>query len=251
LLATTGLIAAMSLEGDAFLRCIRGWKRIPLGSFNGVTFELSGQNYLLVVSGMGFRRAREAASRLVAMNATSALISFGIAGAVDTDLRVGDVVMAEAVCQLEQGVPGSLKRLTSWSQPAQEAAALVLSKRGARLFTGIAVTTGGTQITKAQLGTMPHAILEMETAGIAQAAEENGIPLFSLRAISDGPRAPIPFDLGAMLDKDANLKINRILRVVCRSPRILFQFRKLMRNSKIAAGNAAAALMAALSQTTF
>ena len=54
-----------------------------------------------------------------------------------------------------------------------------------------------------------HPILEMETAGIAQVAAENGIPLLSIRAISDGPRAPIPFNLGEMMDEDANLRAGR------------------------------------------
>jgi hypothetical protein len=99
-----------------------------------------------------------------------------------------------------------------------------------------------------QLGEMRHPVLEMETAGIATVAAEKGIPLLSLRAISDGPCAPIPFDLGEMMDEDANLQAGRLLKAIVRNPRIVFQSRRLMRNSKIAADNAAAALSAALSQ---
>jgi hypothetical protein len=88
----------------------------------------------------------------------------------------------------------------------------------------------------------------METAGIAQVAAEKGIPLLSLRAISDGPRAPIPFNLGEMMDADANLHIGRMLKAAVRHPGIILQSRGLMRNSKVAADNAAIALVAALSQ---
>ena len=241
-----GLIAAITQESDALLRCIQGWKPIALGSFRGQSFELCGQTCLLVTSGMGVRRAREAAQTLVEMVAPRLLISFGIAGAVEADLGIGDVVMAEAVCRLEQGVIGSPLPLEPWSAPAREAIAQALARRGARLWAGTAVTTAGSQVAAGQLGGMEHPILEMETAGIAQVAAEKGIPLRSLRAISDGPRAPIPFDLGEMMDEDANLQAGRLLKAVIRNPRIVLQSGRLVRNSRIAADNAAMALVAAL-----
>ena len=88
----------------------------------------------------------------------------------------------------------------------------------------------------------------METAGIAQVAAEMGIPLASIRAISDGPQAPIPFDLEALLDEKYNLRIGKMLMLVLRRPQIIFQSRGMLRNSRIAADHAAKALVAALSQ---
>jgi adenosylhomocysteine nucleosidase len=245
---TIGLMAAMTQESDALLRCVKGWKRIAMGPFNGKSFELCGQTCLLVTSGMGVRRASEAARYLVEMNAPRMLISFGIAGAVGADLQIGDAITANAVCRLEQRVPGPLLPLASWSEAAREAAVQVLSKRGARLWSGTAVTTNGTQIDEERLEKLEHPILEMETAGIAQVAASNQIPLLSLRAISDGPCDPIPFDLGEMMDEDANLQAGRLLKALVRRPRIILQSRRLMRNTRIASDNAAIALIAALSQ---
>jgi hypothetical protein len=88
----------------------------------------------------------------------------------------------------------------------------------------------------------------METAGIAQVAAEWGIPLLSIRSISDGPRSPIPFDLEAILDDNDNLRIGTILKMVFRRPQLIFQSRHMMQNSKIAADHAAAALVAVLRQ---
>ena len=88
----------------------------------------------------------------------------------------------------------------------------------------------------------------METAGIAQVAVEKGISLLSLRAISDGPRAPLPFNLGEMMDEDANLHAGKMLKFVVCHPGIVLQFRQLIRNTSIATDNAAIALVAALSQ---
>jgi adenosylhomocysteine nucleosidase len=245
---TIGLIAAMTQESEALLRCVKPWKRVAVGPLRGNSFVLTRQNCVLVTSGMGVRRASEAARNLVELNSPQMLISFGIAGAVEADLEIGDVVLAEAVCSLDQGVPGSLMPLEPWPDAARKAAAEVLVTRGRQLFTGTAVTTGGSQVMQSQLGEMRHPILEMETAGIAQVAAEKGIPLLSLRAISDGPRAPIPFDLGEIMDEDANLQAGRLLGAIARNPRIIFQSRQMMRNTKIAANNAAAALVAALRQ---
>jgi len=243
---TIGLIAAMTQESDALLRCIRGWKRIAVGSLRGARFDLGGQTYVLVTSGMGVRRAGEAARLLVELHAPRLLISFGIAGAVEADLEIGDVILAEAACRLDESGPGPLLPLEPWPEAAREAAREALVSCGARLWAGTAVTTKGSQVLEGRLGDLLHPVLEMETAGIAEAAAESGIPLLSLRAISDGPRAPIPFDLGEMMDDDANLQAGRLLKAVARHPRILLQSRQMMRNSKIAADNAAVAVAAGL-----
>jgi adenosylhomocysteine nucleosidase len=243
-----GLIAAIPLERDALLRCIKRWNRISLGSFHCICFEVSGHTCLLVTSGMGVRRASKATRNLCAAFTPRVLISFGIAGAVEADVRVGDVVAAEAYCRLEDGVPEVCSSLAIWPAAVREAAGQALSVRDARLLAGTAVTTNGSQVTMNQLENMLHPILEMETAGIAMVAAEKGIPLYSIRAISDGPQAPIPFNLGEMMDEDANLNVNRLLKTIVRQPRILSQGRRMMQNSRIAANNAAAALLAVLSQ---
>jgi adenosylhomocysteine nucleosidase len=243
---TIGLIAAMTQESAALLRRIRGWKRITLGPFRGHSFELSGQTCVLVTSGMGIRRASEAAQCLVEITPARLLISFGIAGAVETDLEIGDVVAAAAVSRLDQGIPGPRLPLSTLSEDAWQTVTRALAGRGARLYTGTAVTTSGSQVMQPLSGEMMHPILEMETAGIAQVAAEKGIPLLSLRSISDGPRAPIPINLDEMMDGDANLQVGRMLKAVVRHPGIILQSRQMLRNTRIAADNAAIALVAAL-----
>lgn len=248
---TIGLIAAMTQESSALLRCVKHWQHFAVGPFRGNSFVISGQTCLLVTSGMGVRRAGEAARTLVERNTPRLLISFGIAGAVQADLDIGDVILPEAVCKLEQGVPGALTPLASWPAAAREAATQALAKLGAHLFAGTAVTTGGSQVMESQLGELKHPILEMETTGIAQVAADVGIPLLSLRSISDGPRSPIPFDLGEVMDEDANLKAARLMQMILRNPGIVLQSRYMLRNNRIAADNAAIALMAALSHAAF
>jgi nucleoside phosphorylase len=152
------------------------------------------------------------------------------------------------VCVLDRGTPGPLRPLAALSEAAWEAATRVLQADEARLVAGTAVSTRGSQVLGQGIGNMAHPVLEMETAGIAQVAVERGIALLSIRAISDGPRSPLPFDLEAVLDERYNYRMGRMAMVILRHPGILLRGRQLMQNTSIAADHAARALLAALRQ---
>ena len=246
---TIGLIAAMPQESAALLRLIKAWKWVPLGTLRAKSFELSGQACLLVTSGMGAQRASAATRELLEVQSVRLLISFGIAGALNSDLQIGDTIAVQAVSRLDQGIPGPLQPLADWPAAALTAASRALASRGARLLPGTALTTSGAQGINTNLAGIINPILEMETDGVARLAAQKGIPLLSLRAISDGPFAPLPFDLGEMIDEHANLRAGRLLQAFVRHPSLLFQASRMVRNTRIAADHAAIALIAALSQT--
>lgn len=241
-----GLVAAMPQESRALLRRLTGVKRTRLDTYPLDTFSVSGQLCVLVTSGMGVRRASQATRTLVEKFDPKLLISFGIAGAVEEDLKIGDVVLAEAVYQLEAGTPIEATRLAMWPGSAREAIQKLLALCGQRLFTGTAITTAGSQMADEQLQGLACPVLEMETAGIARVAAQTGLPLLSLRAISDGPCAPIPLDLATIMDEDANLKLSHLLTALIHNPLIIFQSGRILRNSAMAAENAAMAIYTAL-----
>ncbi|MBE3066051.1 MAG: hypothetical protein IMZ73_01290 [Chloroflexi bacterium] len=245
---TIGLVAAMPQESEALLRCVKEWKRTTFGPFRGARFRLMERDCLLVTSGMGLTRAMDATRALLAGSSAHLLVSFGIAGAVNDDLHVGDVVVAGNTCLLDKGLPGQFQSLTSLSEASWNAAAHSLKLVSARLVVGTAITTRGSQVVLQQLEQMTHPVLEMETAGIATVAAEMGIPLVSIRSVSDGPQSPIPFDLESILDEKYNLRIGKLLMMVLRRPQIIFQSRQMIQNSRKAADNAAKALVAALNQ---
>ena len=245
---TIGLIAAMPLESEALLECIQEWKRTPLGAIQGARFRLMDRDCLVVTSGMGIQHAMDGTRALLAAISPQVLVSFGIAGAVNADLRIGDVVVARNTCWLDKDLPGPLQPLASLSKEAWNAAAQALQPDGARLVAGTAITTRGSQVVLGLQEEMTHPVLEMETVGIAQVAAEMGIPLVSIRSISDGPQSPIPFDLEAIFDEEYNLRVGKMLMMVLRRPQIIFQARRMTKNSRKAAVNAAKATVAALSQ---
>ncbi len=242
-----GLIAAMKLESDALLRLAKRLGSLSLGPLRAQNIEIAGMDCLLVTSGMGMHRAGEAARLLIEHASPGWVISFGIAGATESELEIGDVVVVDAVCQWLDGAATSPVSIHPWNEEELGAAARLLTQRRNQLYHGTAVTTPGSQITRKHLVNLPHPVLEAETAGLAQAAMEKGVKLSAIRSISDGPVAPIPFDLAKMMDEHANIRYGKILVEIARHPRMIVGLRALVANSRIAADNAAQVLNQMLS----
>ena len=191
---TIGLIAAMAQESRALFKRVKGWRRHNLKTLRGYSFRVGGRDCLLVQSGMGVERAYQAACQVIEEIRPDLLVSFGIAGAVQADLKIGDVVSALNTCDIQVETTRTLHPLAHLSNQAWQAAALALQPVKQRLWAGTAVTTRGSQ-TIAPSPEMVHPVLEMETSGILRAAREKGLPLLVLRAVSDNPESPIPINL--------------------------------------------------------
>ncbi len=242
----TGLIAAMNEECRPLLRGVQGWEKCRVGAFPGFRFRLAGRDCLLVQSGIGQERAGEATRALVAALHPGLLVSFGVAGAVQDGLQIGDVVSVGGVRRLERGIPGPVTSLATLSGVAQAAVDKVLQAAGRRLVLGSALTTRGSQVIKSDLSAMENPVLEMETAAVAQAAVELGVPLIGLRGISDHPEEPLPVDPDAVMDENYHLRVGKLVGVLLRRPGIILQANRMRRNTGLGAENAARAVIAVI-----
>ena len=246
---TIGIIAAMPQESDALLRLVEQRDCDEHGAYRFYHFRILDRICWLLTSGMGIARAADATRALIEAANPQLLVSVGIAGAVNADLQIGDVVNSTNTCFLEKsGLAGPLQPLAHLSQMAWQATQFILKSGGAGMYTGTAITTHGAQFVPQEPGQFPNPVLEMETSGIAGMAAERGIPLLSLRSISDGPRAPIPFDLGQMMDEQDNIRTGKIMKTILGHPKMVTGLMRMGLNSRKAADNATIALMAALKQ---
>jgi adenosylhomocysteine nucleosidase len=226
---------------------VRVLEKTSIEGFPCRRFRLFGRECVLILSGVGLMRAIRAVHALFSVTRPRLVVSFGIAGAPQPDLQVGDVIVAGTVRVLApSGSPGRSLALAPLSETACQAAARSLHHRGARFLPGIALTTSGAQTVNLTGLALDHPVLEMETAGIAQACLSQGVPVLAFRAVSDSLDQPLPFDLEALLDKDQNLKAGRILAGLVRDPSLLGRLIRLRKNAGRAAENCAAALHAAL-----
>ena len=165
-MSVTGVVAALDFEARS------------LG-------KRSGQ-FLLGTSGIGAVNAARAARSLVAAGA-AALLSWGVAGALDPALPCGTAVLPLEV--LRQGRRFPTDRL--WR--ARVAAALegrVPLVSGALLTSEMAVAAAAL---KARLfEDTGAAAVDMESAAVAEVAAELGLPFLALRVILDTARDSLP-----------------------------------------------------------
>jgi adenosylhomocysteine nucleosidase len=245
-LETIAFIAALKQETRPFLRRVGVSRKGSIEGFPCWRFSFRGYDCLLMLSGVGLMRAIRATHALFSVTRPQLVVSFGIAGAPQNDLCVGDVIVARAVRSFGQGSPGRSQDLLPLSEPAREAAAQALRPLGARFLQGIALTTPGVQPVDLTGLSLEHLVLEMETAGVAQACSRQGVPVLALRGVSDSVDQPLPFDLEAYLDGNQNLRVGRLLAGLVRDPTLFTRLNRLRRNAARAAENCALAMCAAL-----
>lgn len=236
----------MAMEARPVLRLLAPWKRFTAHGLPMYRLSPAGTECVLVESGMGADRAAGATEALLAAFSPRYLVSFGIAGAVEPDIHIGDVIVARHVASFEHGDLGQGRALASLSQEAHRAAGRATESRDARLYLGTAITTAGPQPSLSKLGALTHPILEMETAAIARVAEEHGTPLLSIRSVSDAPEEPIPMPFEYLIDERGALRIGRIVGELLRHLSLLPRLIRVGRNGAKASENAAVVVAAIL-----
>jgi len=244
---TVAFIAAMRQETRPLLRRIGPSRRDWIGRFPCFRFELCGRDCVLLETGVGIARATDGVRALISLFRPGMAVSFGIAGAPRRGLAIGDVVAGRGVHRLESGRAGLARPLAALSDAAFNAAAEPLGLVGARLSWGSVLTTWGDQALSASAA-VENPVLEMESAGIADACAEAGVPLYAFRAISDSVDEPLPFSLSDYLDERQQLMVGRLAAAVIRRPHLLPALLRLARNAGRAADNAALAALAAVQE---
>ena len=178
-MSRTGIICALHFEASAFPRSPRAAPaRRPV--------KLNEQT-LLMVSGMGRERAQQAAHTLIEEN-VDRLISFGSAGALAPELKPGDLVQPGEV--LDAGRRYTVNTFLS------EAARQRLAQQSIAVRDGplacvdeVAASTDAKQALYRQTGAVA---VDMESAGILEAAGHEGLPVSVLRVITDSADMALP-----------------------------------------------------------
>jgi adenosylhomocysteine nucleosidase len=243
---TIAFVAALKQETRPFLRRVGLSRKGSIQGFPCWTFTFHGYDCLLVLSGVGHMRAIRAVHALFSTTRPRLVVSFGIAGAPQNDLHVGDVIVARAARSFARGTLGRSQDLLVLSEPARAAAVHALRPFGARFLPGTALTTPGLQTVDLAGLSFEHPVLEMETAAIAQACSTQGVPVLALRGVSDSVDHPLPFDLEEYLDREQNVRVGRLLAGLVRDPSLFTRLNLLRRNAARAAENCAVAMSAAL-----
>ncbi len=148
--------------------------------------KIDGHTVAIAHTGVGAQHGSAQLEALLHRTRPRAVISSGFAGAVASDLRVGDLIFAKNFSDRELLM--AAQRILSERTP-----------RTVKLFTSTSIVDSLSERNQVA-GASGAAAVDMETGSIFEICKGHGIPLLSVRAISDTPTEPLPAPPGVLFD---------------------------------------------------
>lgn len=170
---------------------------------------LDGLGFTIVAGGGHAEVTRRKADALAASGAT-ALVSFGIAGALDPALKPGDLIIPESVITPDGRC---LECDSAWRQSAIQK---VAGQGGAIAGRSIAAAT---REEKGILFRETAAVaVDMESHHVAEAASRHGLPFLVIRAVADTAQDTLPEAALKGLNEEGRPAIAAVLQSLLRKP---------------------------------
>jgi adenosylhomocysteine nucleosidase len=225
------IIGAMEEEISLLRKNIENPQVETLAGCEFTSGKMNGINVVLSRSGIGKVNAAMSTTILMQKYAPDYIINTGSAGGLDSNLRVGDIVISSEVRHHDVDVTafgyeyGQVPQLP----PAFEANEhlVEIAKKCAEEITGIQVVTGvittgdsfmndpeRVEFIRSKFAKL-HAV-EMEAAAIAQVAHQFKVPFVIIRSLSDiaGKESDVSFE--QYLEKAAVNSANLVMKIVSR-----------------------------------
>ena len=176
---------ALPAESSGFLRRLRDKSHTGRDGVRTIRGKIEDRAIEVLHTGVGEKICRQRLGKFLQDQQFDCLISAGFAGALDNDLKIGDLLLAENFST----VHGSETRASLSGLPIHIA----------NLLTVPALIDSSEERNKLALTSSAVAV-DMETEFIARACAACGIPLLSLRVISDTPRNLLPAPANVLFD---------------------------------------------------
>lgn len=202
---TIGILTAMSVEFRQIASILTDTKLQKAGPHEFLTGSLGDKEIVLLQCGIGKVNAASGVTNLIVNFRPDSIVSTGVAGGIDTCLKVMDVVVSTQTCYHDVSCgddvdPGQIQGLPRFfdSDKGMVEKATQLSS-DVRIVPGL-ICTGDQFITnREQLNTIkasyPSGLaVDMESAAIAHVCCLYGLPFVSFRIISDTPGAEGHFE---------------------------------------------------------
>ena len=186
-----------------------------------------GQEVVVAYSKIGKVFATLTATILIEKFECNILLFSGVAGAISSELKVGDLIIAEGLCQHDlditafghpYGYVPEGEVCVATDEKLREIAKQVASNKGLVLKEGI-IATGDQFVANEErknwIGeTFKADALEMEGAAVAVVCSALNVPFFVLRAISDAADMDASFSFDEFLESSAKISADFILSMV-------------------------------------
>ena len=157
----------------------------------------------------------EALARALAAAAPASrgLVSFGIAGGLDPDLRPGACLVADAIVAPDG---------TTYPADGHWSAGLARALGAPRaLFAGVDAPLAGIAEKRAMHQATAAALVDMESHIVAAAAARSGLPLAAIRVVADPAERQLPHAATVGMRPDGRVDLSAVLLSLARDPRQL------------------------------
>ena len=218
-LNVVGIVCALASEARHLGPTVRLAE--PLGSLSDGT--------LVATTGMGWSAASTGARALVAAGA-KALASWGMAGGLDPTLQAGAILLPEEIV--------AAGGRTHWTEPGWRnrvcaAVAVHAPVRGGKLLTS-AKAVGSVADKSALFQSTGAVAVDMESAAVAEIAEQQGVPFLAVRVVVDSAADVLPRAVTAAADNEGHLQIWRLIGALALAPNELAPLIRLARRYRAA-----------------
>lgn len=176
---------ALPAESSEFLRRLRNKSHTERDGVRTIRGKIEDHAIEVLHTGVGEKVCRQRLGKFLQDQQFDCLISAGFAGALDNDLKIGDLLLAE--------------NFSTVHRSETRASLSGLHIHIANLLTVPALIDSPEERNKLAL-TSGAVAADMETEFIARACAACGIPLLSLRVISDTPHNRLPAPANVLFD---------------------------------------------------
>ena len=221
------IMGAMPEEIEPIIATLHDLRKTEYADNTYYEGSYKGQEVVVAYSKIGKVFASLTATVLIERFGCEMLLFSGVAGAINENLSIGDLIIADGVCQHDLDITafghpyGYVPEgdVCIWSDSAlRQVAKRIAKERGLTLKEGI-IATGDQFVADPQrkawiAETFKADALEMEGAAVAVVCHALGVPFFILRAISDSADMDAGFDFDAFLVSSAKTSAAFILAMV-------------------------------------
>ncbi len=220
------ILSALPQEYAPLKKRFQAFRAVCKRPYRKFALNLAGKEIGLIETGMGDRAVREA---LRSEPAADLLLFAGFAGALHPDLCTGSVCFAASARRIETGVSYAFRFSHELSD--------FLAKQGVQPVVALSADGPKDKRALSALADGAPAVLDMETATVAEEALLRHIPFLCFRAVSDAIDHELGFDLQDICDDQWRVKPLRVIATILKKPSTLMAFYRLWHNSSLAAKN--------------
>jgi nucleoside phosphorylase len=215
--STIGMVIALPAEAVRILGR-RGWRKEDGRVFRRQRLS-ADVDLLCAISGMGIENSHAAAKRLMERDGAVALIHTGVSGGLAAGVDPADRIIARRVLAVEAG-----NIRAGWhtdSEMAERAAEWLTARHMA--FHGGTILCVRQPVLSADAKQALHRdfgalAADMESAGVAQVAEQGKIPAIFLRSVCDPFNESVPSWLSGCILPDGRVRLAALLGELLHRP---------------------------------